>query len=113
MTAGFIVADGKTGGHRPPLQQPNGSLTAVFRFKDEWKLRPNLTLNAGLHYEWYGEEKGLTGYPVGGIGGLFGISGTGFDALWQPGLMKGYRLASSLSDETGREPAAHPVLHAT
>ena len=34
MTAGFIVADGKTGGHRPPLQQPNGSLTAVFRIID-------------------------------------------------------------------------------
>jgi len=38
-------------------------------FKDDWKFRPGLTLNLGVHYEWYGpvyEKNGLAGTPVGG-----------------------------------------------
>jgi hypothetical protein len=45
--------------------------------KDDWKIRPALTLNLGIHWEWFGvpyEARGLTGAPVGGAAGLCGIS---------------------------------------
>jgi hypothetical protein len=38
-------------------------------FKDDWKVRTNLTLNVGVHYEFYGapfEKSGLAAVPVGG-----------------------------------------------
>ncbi len=46
-------------------------------FKDTWKVRPALTLNVGIHYEWFGvpyEGQGIAGAPVGGAAGLCGIS---------------------------------------
>jgi hypothetical protein len=46
-------------------------------FKDTWKVRPALTLNLGIHYDWLGvpfEGRGLAGKPVGGEAGLCGIS---------------------------------------
>ncbi len=54
-------------------------------FKDTWKLRPDFTLNLGVHFDWYGapyEGHGLTAVPVSGnaIGGytaLCGMSCTG------------------------------------
>jgi hypothetical protein len=45
--------------------------------KDTWKIRPALTLNLGIHYDWFGvpyEGKGLAGKPVGAETGLCGIS---------------------------------------
>jgi hypothetical protein len=41
--------------------------------KDDWKVTGDLTLNLGVHYEWYGqpyEEHGLAGVPVGGAAQL-------------------------------------------
>jgi hypothetical protein len=52
-----------------------GSEISAF-FKDEWKVTPDVTLNLGLKYEWYGvpyEANGLAGRVIGGYNGLCGI----------------------------------------
>ena len=46
-------------------------------FKDSWKVGSNLTLNYGVHYEWFGvpyDGKGLAGAPVDREKGLCGFS---------------------------------------
>jgi hypothetical protein len=56
-------------------------------FKDNWKVTQALTLNLGVRYDRYGtpfEAHGLAGRANGGQAGLFGISGTNFNSLWNP-----------------------------
>ncbi|MBM3811459.1 MAG: carboxypeptidase regulatory-like domain-containing protein [Acidimicrobiia bacterium] len=63
-----------------------------FYFKDDWKVRPNLTLNLGIRYEFYSVPWDANGKTVGLIGGsssIFGLSGTNFGDMFQPGLMNG------------------------
>ncbi|PYS48975.1 MAG: hypothetical protein DMG13_24360, partial [Acidobacteria bacterium] len=62
-------------------------------FQDEFKLKPNLTLTAGIRYEYYGvpwDARGITAGLSGGSTGLFGISGNSWADLYQPGQMKGF-----------------------
>jgi hypothetical protein len=61
-------------------------------FKDNWKATKNLTMIFGLRYDKYGvvyDEYGLGGRYTSKLGSgeaaLFGCSGTGFSAWWQPG----------------------------
>jgi len=61
--------------------------------KDNWKVTSNLTVNAGLRYDFFGAPymaQGLAGRPQGGQSGLFGISGTNFaNAMWNPNAAGG------------------------
>ena len=60
--------------------------------KDDWKVGTNLQLALGVRWDWYGvpwDKYGLITGLVGGSEGLWGISGKGWDSMYQPGLLKG------------------------
>lgn len=51
-------------------------------FKDEWNVLPDLTLNLGIRWDWFGspwDQYGLAGQPVGADAAIHGLTGTRFD----------------------------------
>jgi len=81
------------------INEPHQNEFALF-FKDDWRLRPSLTLNLGMRYEYYGvpyEGQGLTVVPKGGAGlALFGVSGRSFDRWMRPDNGVDLNLATDL-----------------
>jgi hypothetical protein len=64
----------------------------AFFLKDDLKVRPSLTLNIGMRYEYYGVPFEALGKAAGLVGeskGIFGITGTDWADLYQPGRMNG------------------------
>ena len=63
-----------------------------FFVQDDYKLFPELTLNLGLRYEFFGipwDANGRTAGVVGGSNGLFGISGSSWSDMYRPGEYNG------------------------
>ena len=69
------------------VRELNQNEMSVF-FKDDWKIKRDLTLNLGLRWDYYGVpwvSDGLTTAPAGGGNSLFGYSGRGFQDWMRPG----------------------------
>ncbi|HXF04096.1 MAG TPA: TonB-dependent receptor [Blastocatellia bacterium] len=76
-----------------------------FYFQDQWRIVRNFTLNYGVRYEFLAVPtipNGLAIQPLGGVAGLFGISGPG--NLFNPGVLKGSAptIIDFVSGKTGR-----------
>jgi len=75
-------------------------------FQDQWRLRRNFTLSYGTRWEFQGvpyEVNGLAIQPVGGLDGLFGVSGP--NNLFNPGSLKGQPTTSLefVNGKTGKK----------
>ncbi len=87
-----------TGGTNPqfvpgePRQRTWRQRELSWFFKDDWRIRRNLTLNLGVRWDYYGVQYEALGRMAGftnGSAGIFGLSGTDFSALFRPGVFNG------------------------
>ena len=90
-TATFNVSTPTSGFIPGATRQRNfkGRDTALYA-QDQWRIKPNFTLNYGLRWEFEGVPyvtNGLAIQPVNGLDGIYGISGRG--NLFNPGVLKG------------------------
>jgi hypothetical protein len=74
-------------------------------FQDQWRMKRNLTVNAGLRWDYIGVPyipSGLSILPTGGVASLFGISGPG--NIFNPGVLNGTpaQQIDFVSGNTGR-----------
>lgn len=93
-TSGYVPRAGS----QYPIRQREINLYAM----DQWRVRRNLTVNAGLRWEWLGVPNMLNGLallPVNGVAGLYGISGEG--NIFNPNVQKG--TAPTLLDFAGKD----------
>ncbi|MBM3787543.1 MAG: hypothetical protein FJW30_24570 [Acidobacteria bacterium] len=84
-----------------------------FFFKDDWKVSQRLTLNLGGRWDYYGvpyDANGRTANLVGGQAALFGISGTGYGDLYQPGRSNGSLTRVETVGPNSENPGRH--IHA-
>jgi hypothetical protein len=75
-------------------------------FQDQWRVRRNFTFSYGTRWEFQGvpfEVNGVAIQPVGGLDGLFGISGR--NNLFNPGLRTGQPTTSIdfVNGDTGKK----------
>src|SRR5262249_29889717 len=95
----------------PPGKIRNNHQNEMSAFvKDDYKIRRSLTFNLGMRWDYYGvpwEEHGLFGAPAnnGGNGaGVFGISGSSFADLFQPGRIAGTQTVIELVGKNSPNP---------
>ena len=82
-----------------------------FFIKDDWRVSKSLTLNLGIRYELYGvpsENNGKAVVPVAGTAGAFGISGSSFGDLYQPGHLAGSLTTMQLVGPNTANPDGQP-----
>lgn len=73
-----------------PEERKYGSWETAFYFQDSWRIKPNLSLNLGLRYEFNTAPRELNNLgllPVGGSDALYGVSGPDYN--FTPGTFGG------------------------
>ncbi len=108
LSNGFNVnsPSDQTFASRPRIKDYHQNEWGAF-FKDDWKIRPDLTLNLGVRYDFYGvpwEKYGMNAIPAGGSAALFGISGSSFADMWQPGHTAGAPTRLQLAGKNSPNP---------
>lgn len=91
-----------------PKQRTWRQRESSFFFQDDFRIRSSVTLSLGLRHEFYGvpwEANGRGAALVGGSASIFGISGTSWGDLYQPGRLKGSLTQVQLVGEGSPLPA--------